>query len=547
MQALGVDFDETSSHDPGGSLFREYAPFAEALPIKSLKLAGNGLADADGIALLHLVAMQPQIQYLDLSRNLDLPCECVVPLFQHLTQLTFLKLSTDFVDSSSLKLPAALLQLTTLRHLDLSHADISCEELTASTPAFAHLSSLSHLVLLGIDALRLHHGAAMLLILPPSMRHLQLVWHACSHSDPPPPPLLHPGGPSHAATFASTLTRLAELTAIEFGSWPHAEHAALATLFKSLCALPALAALEARAVTPSSDACRDLEAVSSLTHVSLALNRCRPLAAITSLTQLQSLDLDSSDALGGEGSLWCHLKPLTSLRQLVIAGFTPSVPAAQALAAAVPALSCLTKLQLGLCTNSRNRDAALRPVLPPLLTRLTHLRHLHVGEWSTSGLGAPDLAYGLSSLARLQHLHVNGITRESALRESGYERAAAAGGTHDESAGAALGAAVAAMAALTHLHLADFHLPDSGAFVAALRGMTALEVFALPWGGIGDSDSEALAEVLGGLTRVTEVRVCVCERGLGPGLVRACLRLPCFESARVRRWTCGGTRSALVA
>ena len=57
QDALGLDHEDRAGiFEANGSLFREYAPFAEALPIKRLKLAGTGMCEADGIALLHLIA-----------------------------------------------------------------------------------------------------------------------------------------------------------------------------------------------------------------------------------------------------------------------------------------------------------------------------------------------------------------------------------------------------------------------------------------------------------------------------------------------------------
>ena len=172
--------------------------------------------------------------------------------------------------------------------------------------------------------------------------------------------------------------------------------------------------------------------------------------------------------------MWCHLKPLTNLNALTIASFVPSVPPAAALASALPGLAVLSKLHFAFCTDARNHDAALRPIFVSLLTQLTCLRHLHLEEWSASGMGAPDLAQALSSATRLSYLSVNGITVEASLG-SGYEHVMRPLGA-GEVPGAQLGQAVSAMTQLTHLCLADFRIPDCGVLFSQLTALSALKV-----------------------------------------------------------------------
>lgn len=173
--------------------------------------------------------------------------------------------------------------------------------------------------------------------------------------------------------------------------------------------------------------------------------------------------------------MWCHLKPLTNLNALTIASFVPSVVPSSALATALPGLAELTKLHFNFCTDARNHDAALRPIFIKLLTQLTSLRHLHLEEWSASGMGAQDLAQALSNATRLSHLFVNGITVEGSLAESGYEHVMRRLGA-GEAPGAQLGEAVAGMSQLTHLCLGDFRIPDCDALCTQLKALSALKV-----------------------------------------------------------------------
>lgn len=280
QDALGVDFeDSTGVLEANASLLREYAPFAEALPIKRLNLAGNGLCESDGIALLHLIAVQRgSVEHLDLSRHLYFPADCILALAHHTPHLTYLKITADFVETTTSKVAKLLGALLTLRHLDLSSSDISPEELNNCVHVFSALRSLSHLVLLGIESLRLSHCATLMLELSTCMRHLQLVWHPSSRNDSSTSNSLPqmPLGSSHAGILATSITRLSKLTHFEFGHWwPQQDSEALCSLFKSFSFLPQLAVLNASSITPQSDSCRDLEHVLSLSHLSLCLDRYR--------------------------------------------------------------------------------------------------------------------------------------------------------------------------------------------------------------------------------------------------------------------------------
>ena len=274
QDALGLDHEDRAGiFEANGSLFREYAPFAEALPIKRLKLAGTGMCEADGIALLHLIALQRgTVEHLDLSRHLYFPADCILALTHHTPHLTYLKITADFVDTAACKVAGLLRSLPTLQHLDMTSSDIAPEELNEGVHVFSELQSLSHLVLQGIDSLRISHCAALVLALPTSMRHLQLVWHPCGRSDSS--AMLPQLGLSHADVLATSVTRLAQLTHFEFAHFMPQESEALTTLFKSLASLPQLAVLNASSNTPQSDSCRGLEHLSSLSHLSLSLDRC---------------------------------------------------------------------------------------------------------------------------------------------------------------------------------------------------------------------------------------------------------------------------------
>ena len=144
-----MDFDDsTGVFEANGSLFREYAPFAEPLPIKRLKLAGTGMCESDGIALLHLVALQRgSVEHLDLSRHLYFPADCILALTHHTPHLTYLKITADLVDTASCKITKLLVPLRALQHLDMSSSDVSSEELNDCVGVFSQLQSLSHLVL----------------------------------------------------------------------------------------------------------------------------------------------------------------------------------------------------------------------------------------------------------------------------------------------------------------------------------------------------------------------------------------------------------------